>query len=129
MRKLLTLSSLTLSSLTLSSLTLSSLTLSSLALCAATLFAAPAFALDRPVDEVIVSSTPRGGWRNPDRAITPVDLASQTPSDGQALSSGVEDELLIACLRLPTLADLSRERWDETHRRLDSRKGRERAGS
>ena len=103
------------------------LTLSSLALCA-TLFAAPAFAQDGPVDEVIVSSTPRGGWPIPDGAITTVDLASQTPSDGQALSPDVEDELLIACLRLPTLADLSRERWDETHRRLDSRKGRERAG-
>lgn len=27
-----------------------------------------------------------------------------------------------------TLAQAARERWDETHRRLDSRKGRERAG-
>lgn len=99
------------------------LTLSSLALCAATLFAAPAFAQDRPVDEVVVSSTPRGGWPIPDGAITTVDLASQTPSDGQALSPGVEDELLIACLRLPTLADLSKERWNDVHRRFPGRRG------
>jgi hypothetical protein len=99
------------------------LTLSSLALCAATLFAAPAFAQDEAAGEVVVSSTPRGGWPIPDDAITLVSLAAQTPSDGEALSPGVEDEIIIACLRLPTLADLSKERWNDVHRRYPGRRG------
>ena len=40
------------------------------------------------------------------------------------VSPGLDDEIIVACLRLPTLADLSKERWNEVHRRFDGRRGR-----
>lgn len=35
-----------------------------------------------------------------------------------------DDFIVIADLRLPTLGDLSRERWNQVHRRYDSGRGR-----
>eukprot|EP01030_Chromulinospumella_sphaerica_P013449 gene13449-13226_t len=81
------------------------LILSSIALSATMLLCSPVFAqgappADDPADEVVIAD-----WR----------LVPVPPT----MSPGLDDEIVVACLRLPTLADLSKERWNEVHRRFD----------
>ncbi|MDB5469529.1 MAG: hypothetical protein JWR84_1089 [Caulobacter sp.] len=93
------------------------LTLPSLVLSATMLLAVPAFAQDRPATddetpEAIVFTTDQ-----PHRWAQEGSTATQVAAD-------TDDEIVLACLRLPTLADLSKERWNEVHRRFDGRRGR-----
>lgn len=81
------------------------LTLSSLALAATMVLAVPAFAQEASIsDEDVV-------------VIADYRLPKSTPP-------APDDFIVVADLRLPTLGDLSKERWNQVHRRYDSKRGR-----
>ncbi len=60
-------------------------------------------------------------------------LAAEEPSSAPAPTPAADappatdetGEVVIACYRKPTVVEQARLRWDDTHRRLDSRRGRE----
>lgn len=83
-----------------------------LAMAAGLIMALPAAARE-PVETTVTAITlPNDGWTGP-----------RTPPAAPAVEAPAEDEIVIACLRLPTLADLSKERWNDVHRRYPGRRG------
>lgn len=83
-----------------------------LAMAAGLIMALPAAARE-PVETTVTSITlPNDEWAGP-----------RTPPAVPVVEGMAEDEIVIACLRLPTLADLSKERWNDVHRRYPGRRG------
>lgn len=66
---------------------------------------------------------PGGDEGNQDDDVVIADQRIAAPRLDQ-LPTSLDDEIVIACLRLPTLGDLSKERWNQVHRRYDSGRGR-----
>ncbi len=96
------------------------LTLSSVAAAATMVLAAPTFA-QAPQDSsfdpgelIITADGPNRPWSVQEPSVSAVPIPVDVVAD---------DEIVVACLRLPTLADLSKERWNDVHRRYPGRRG------
>jgi hypothetical protein len=99
----------------------------SIALAASMVLAVPAIAQGGPVgndqlgDPGEIVLTADGDVPHPPEDDTIVLVSQRRPAETLLRA---DDFIDIASLRLPTLGDLSKERWNQVHRRYDSGRGR-----